>query len=558
MNARVLFLALLCPLSAAFSSGSACADDAYEKELAKYRAGLLDNALTRRTQARARLATTQDERALRVLANDYGKPEAPKAQVRYLIAHIASRFFEAARHVGPFQEWLDRYTQPEDAWLWFHGRALHAKHASRDELIAPPVGDGKLSVYLRAASIEAVASQRRADAAGLIADRLDALGKTKGLERGVILGSLASVALSLKEHLTKEGVVPVLVRLINQIDDKRTPDWAALVIARRFAALLDMPDVTLQTTLLVSVLEGRSRPKSADDDRYAQPATFGGIKASGRRICYVIDCSDSMLTPLTGEEKESLRRPAITGGDEHDEKEPSIEDQLDWKRIETRFDLAREYLKVSLLALTKKQSFAIVCFGTEAGILEGTKGMRPATTGSVRNALKRLRQLKAGPATETRVHGTLMGDTNFQAAFMNAFGVVRKGMATGPGYVDPKGFTEGCDTIFFLSDGRPTADNWPGEGPMGGPGGHRDRETGKRIEPGARGGGTGKTMHAGPYADGGFYLDGEIQRMNLLRKAEIHCIGIGEAQKWQLQAIAKVGLGKVRMVGSEDEDEDDE
>lgn len=555
MLLRSLALALLCSLAAVLHPSATFAGGDFDTELQKYKAGIQDKALVRRTAARARLATTRDVRALRVLAEDYAKHEEPIAQVRYLIAHIASRYFEEAEWVAPFQEWMDDATKPEDAWLWFLGRSVWAKHAPNEELGELP--NPKLCVHLRAAALEAVAAQKRMDAVDLINNQLDALGKTKGLERGIILGSLGSIALSLKEHLKVGGVEATLIRLIDQIDHKLTPDWAALMLARRFAALLDMSEVTLQTPYLQSILEGKTGPKREDDDRYARP-TFAGIKASGKRICYVIDCSDSMLTPLTGKEKEVLRKPAITGEEKRDKKKKgSLEDELDWKRIKTRFDLAREYLRLSLLGLTKDQSFAVVCFGTNAEILEGTKGMQPAKPRTVKKALKALRGLSIGPATETRIHGTLMGDTNFQAAFMTAFGVVSKGLVKGQEYVDPLGFTQGCDTIFFLSDGRPTADNWPGEGPMSGPGGYRDRESGKRIEPPAGGGGgTGTAIHVGPYADGGFYLDGEIQRMNLLRKAEIHCIGIGEAKKFQLKAIAKLGLGKVRMIGSQFDEDD--
>ena len=45
--------------------------------------------------------------------------------------------------------------------------------------------------------------------------------------------------------------------------------------------------------------------------RFKTQASFFGVRTLGDRICYVIDASDSMLTPVT--EKEKKRLAAITG-----------------------------------------------------------------------------------------------------------------------------------------------------------------------------------------------------------------------------------------------------
>ena len=56
-------------------------------------------------------------------------------------------------------------------------------------------------------------------------------------------------------------------------------------------------------------------------------------------------------------------------------------------------------------------------------------------------------------------------------------------------------------------------------------------------------------MHySGPYRMWDNLLD-DVHRLNLFRKAEIHCIGIGEAQISSLRRIAKLGMGKVHSVG---------
>ena len=45
------------------------------------------------------------------------------------------------------------------------------------------------------------------------------------------------------------------------------------------------------------------------------------------------------------------------------------------------------------------------------------------------------------------------------------------------------------------------------------------------------------------------YIIDDVNRMNLFHKAEIHCIGIGEASQGLLYGIAKAGMGQVKMVG---------
>ncbi|MCF6227740.1 MAG: hypothetical protein L3J82_03605, partial [Planctomycetes bacterium] len=46
-------------------------------------------------------------------------------------------------------------------------------------------------------------------------------------------------------------------------------------------------------------------------------------------------------------------------------------------------------------------------------------------------------------------------------------------------------------------------------------------------------------------------LPDDVRRLNLFRKCEIHCIGIGNVSFSLLQAIAQAGNGVVKMVGAE-------
>jgi hypothetical protein len=101
---------------------------------------------------------------------------------------------------------------------------------------------------------------------------------------------------------------------------------------------------------------------------------------------------------------------------------------------------------------------------------------------------------------------------------------------------------DGADTLFVLSDGDPTYDNWP-EVDIKHPGvviGDPETRT-KRPE-------YENVIYYGPYFQWGLIID-DVQRMNLFRKCEIHCIGVGEAQMDQLRKLAEIGLGETQQVG---------
>ena len=101
------------------------------------------------------------------------------------------------------------------------------------------------------------------------------------------------------------------------------------------------------------------------------------------------------------------------------------------------------------------------------------------------------------------------------------------------------------DTIFLLSDGAPSWDDFDEvdardpEDQAGDPETHQKYQNVDRLR------------FQGPYAHPPYsHLVDDIERMNLFRKAEIHCVGIGEANQDLLDAIAKIGGGKsIRIQG---------
>jgi hypothetical protein len=85
--------------------------------------------------------------------------------------------------------------------------------------------------------------------------------------------------------------------------------------------------------------------------KYARPRFFG-VEASGERICYVIDLSDSMAEPISEALKAKHAAPVTPGPPPKDPKAPPDAEDIPWNLVKTRFDLAREHLRASLKRLS--------------------------------------------------------------------------------------------------------------------------------------------------------------------------------------------------------------
>ena len=112
-------------------------------------------------------------------------------------------------------------------------------------------------------------------------------------------------------------------------------------------------------------------------------------------------------------------------------------------------------------------------------------------------------------------------------------------------YADTKSMLEGCDTVFILSDGAPSTDDWlmrdkaEDHDQAGDPESHHKQEKTEFL------------IFQGPYADGQYtFLVEDVERMNLLRRCEIHCVAIGEARDQLLESISKIGHGQSIRIDS--------
>jgi hypothetical protein len=110
-------------------------------------------------------------------------------------------------------------------------------------------------------------------------------------------------------------------------------------------------------------------------------------------------------------------------------------------------------------------------------------------------------------------------------------------------YVDGDTFLEGCDTIFLLSDGDPSWDDYEVKDQDYGDGRVGDPETDEEHER------TPELIYPGPYANWPKLLE-DVERMNLFREVEIHCISIGEVDGGWMNKLVEIGLGSLSKYDS--------
>jgi hypothetical protein len=324
-------------------------------------------------------------------------------------------------------------------------------------------------------------------------------------------------------------------------NDVGLPHTAEVQIARHLQKILRGSALFVDPEPWLELLQ-RGDVKQPSPTRTTAAPRFFGVETEGERLCYVVDMSDSMCKPI-----DPATRPpaaAVTGPRVKKKRELLDESDLPWHKIETRWDLAREHLRIALLRLSPDKHFAVVWFGTESGTLNSCKGMIKATKVNVDRVLAELDTIKPGPKDEqVAPDGKLRGRTNLHSGLRRAFGLAGKGFIDQFAYVDPLTLTEGCDTIFLLSDGDPSWDDFPIEDKN-----YREMRTIVDTEYAAPAPDQQRITYYGPYVDHGWIVD-DTKRMNAFRRISLHCIGLGEANEQLLSRLAEVGGGEAVLVG---------
>ncbi|MGE0713342.1 MAG: hypothetical protein AB7N76_34075 [Planctomycetota bacterium] len=531
-------------------------------ELRKYKKSIGRPSLYIRTLAIEALAGTHDEAALKELVKRYQRPERPEDHVAYLVAGICAEDFAEASHLDTWRGWLKKQRRAPDAWLWYLGQRTLVKCAASDDAKAA-LTDPKLDPCLRAAALLALGSAGPADeglaAVATVLGDAKAMDKLRPAERSAVVAAAASTLVKCKALLGKEAFTRAGTLVIDELDQKDALQHTRWVIARHLAHALDGEQLFLTSEPWRAALLGAAaradRGEPGPNATRLRPVGLGagatvprflGIEGTGTRIAFVIDCSDSMLTPLTEVEKQDLkagRRPVTGSAQQPQPKEPKEEEdplaKLPWDRIKTRFDAAREALALSLEELGEKMHFAVITFGTESQAL--SPSLLPASKANVQATIRSLRRIKVKVGDAERPNGKLQGYTNLHGALLDAFQLTSGPSIPVHEHVDPRAFQEGVDTIFVLSDGAPSWDDFAAVDKN-----DIDMTSGD-PESGAKGGKLGVLNFYGPYTFPK-HLARDVVRLNLLRRVELHCVGIGEANAALLEGLAKLGMGEFKSI----------
>jgi hypothetical protein len=339
----------------------------------------------------------------------------------------------------------------------------------------------------------------------------------------------------------------VLRTLAHAMGESSTSPRSRLVLARSLALALGRdnigPDAASWIELLADKSEHEIESAYALKRAAARPAFFGIVEHS-LSIAYVIDASDSMLEPLTPRERADLQ-PLTGEGAKERPRDGQAELSIDWNLVKTRFDGARELLKKAVRALRPDQEFTVILFGDKAEYLLATPKLTAASKKVVEAACAELDAIRPGPAKQERPHGTLRGGTNVHGGMVRAFRVGEKPVPAGKKGPAPRPDVRlnehGVDTIYLLSDGDPSADDYAGKDTNDGTT-VGDPETGKTKEH------AGTVVYQGPFAWTP-YLLADIRRLNLLQRASIHTIGLGEADYRFLEELSKSAHGRTVQIG---------
>lgn len=512
--------------------------------------GSYDQALARYEQCKARppfkmhgrgweaLAKSGDPRAVEIMARDYAKPFSPDHEfARYLVTAIATKHLKSLECVPAFDAWREAHDAAQDAWLWARALEVGARRG-QGQTAVDVIRDPKQDLFLRAAALDALAAAGDTRLFEIVPEVALDMPKAPE-ERYVLVGALADALIALKAKSSTKEYRAMAVPVIRLLDDAELPYAAKLTLARHLMKALNQKELVMESQPWVDALAGKARKETTGGLDYVKP-TFFGVEGSGKRIVYLIDASDSMCKELPGE-----RPKGPTSGPKTKRKKGELPTEADipWHLIETRFDLAREHLKISLQRLSEDQSFCVILFGDRARTLDATKGLVPAKSSTIKKALKELDQIEEGPPANLRPDGTLEGKTNLHAGLRMAFGAIEKKIVGEGAYVDLDTYLEGADTIFLLSDGDPTWDDWDlvadnyREDTLG------DPESRIKV------GDAPRVHYSGPYVSWLLLLE-DVERMNMFREVELHCIAIGEVQMAFVKMLADIGMGQAVQMGN--------
>ena len=430
----------------------------YEEAIARYREVMKRLPFRYHTQGRDALSKSRRPEALEILKTDYQTSKQYPEYTRYTVATMLGRDFGGQEFAPQLALLRTANDKPIDAWLWVLTLRNQARNGGATDVLE--VATRAKTPLQRACGILALGMAQSEQLTGAIVQACAEFPKKeKEADRVVLLGAMTGAILENAKRVNDETFRQGLRAYISLLaEDVALTETMKVQVARLLQPLLNAPAPFMDPASWLALLE-RGDVKAPAAGRTVVRPSFFGIESDGERICYVLDLSDSMCReispsvkpsgPLTGPKQ---KKPKGVMPDEGD---------LPWAVIKTRWDLAREQLKISLQRLSGEKYFSIVWFGDSSGSFESTKGMVRATKANVAKAIAELDAIKPEKPDPVKApDGVLRGKTNMHSGLRRAFGLAGKGTVEEAAYVDPNTLKEGCDTIFLLSDGAPSWDDF--------------------------------------------------------------------------------------------------
>lgn len=223
----------------------------------------------------------------------------------------------------------------------------------------------------------------------------------------------------------------------------------------------------------------KAKEKRAENQaRYSPPgsANYHGIETPSRSVLFIIDVSGSM-------ENHVIETERFEGGDY-----PSM----------ARIDIVKTELQRTIEGLEPYVKLNILAFATE--VKPWKKKLVPCNVLNRKSAMDWVGKLEAigGTSKEDLAVAGLTGAANLEAGKTNTYGALMRALGVAGRGSRDKHYEVAVDTIFFLSDGRPTV--------------------GELIDPDD--------------------ILAEVRTANDLRKVVIHTIAIGQFQRGFMKELA--------------------
>jgi HEAT repeat protein len=184
-------------------------------------------------------------------------------------------------------------------------------------------------------------------------------------------------------------------------------------------------------------LKALAEAKKASQARYGPVREDGteyhGIETPSKRILFIIDVSGSM-------DELVIDRAAFEG--------------RGYKSY-TKMEIAKGELSRTIEGLGPNVRFNILAFAAE--VIPWKKGLTQANVVSRSNALKWIERLQPIGGTSAQALSSALGGGDLEKGRTNTFGALSAGFDLAGRGTQDRYYQSEIDTIFFLSDGRPTA-----------------------------------------------------------------------------------------------------